>query len=163
MPRPNQPRTIGTEEVLAKRIAYEREAREWSNEGLASRMTQVGCSMAGSAVFKIENAGRRITVDELVAFAQVFGVKVTDLLVPADLAARQRVMAAYEAWADAFDKRVAEVRRLDADLAKAAARVKASLETHPEAADALREALAARFPAGSHWVDDMMEAFTDGQ
>lgn len=80
MPRPNQPRSIASEEALAQRITQLREARGWSLEGLASRMTKVGCAIQGSAIYKIEKAGRRITVDELVGFSEVFGVPVNELL-----------------------------------------------------------------------------------
>lgn len=102
MPRPNQPRSIGREQALARRIAHEREVRGWSNEGLASRMTKVGCSMAASAVYKIENLGRRITVDELVAFSQVFETPIDNLLLPPELAVNERLAELAGAWDEAY-------------------------------------------------------------
>ncbi len=83
---PRVPRTIGNEATLARRIRWERENRGWTPASLAHRMTQLGCPMNQSAIWKIENNDppRRITVDELVAFARVFAVDNVDemLLAP---------------------------------------------------------------------------------
>lgn len=119
MPRPNQPRSIASEEGLARRIAYERENRGMSYEGLASRMTKAGCPIQASAIYKIEKSDppRRITVDELVAFSQVFAVPVEELLLPAEVvtskelseliikwnSARERAAAAKEEESEAWD------------------------------------------------------------
>lgn len=84
MPRPNPARTIDSERALARRIAYEREKEDMTYDGLAARMTSVGCPIQGSAIYKIEKAGRRITVDELVAFALVFKTSVANLLKPVE-------------------------------------------------------------------------------
>jgi transcriptional regulator with XRE-family HTH domain len=91
MPRPNKPREVLAEEHVARRIVAERDARGWTNDGLAARMTAVGCPMSGSAIFKIEKAQprRRIVVDELVAFATVFGITVEDMLMPPEVAQRE--------------------------------------------------------------------------
>lgn len=82
--RPNQRRSIGGEDNLAERIAYERELLGLSYEALAKKMTAAGCSIQGSAIFKIEkgNPRRRVTVDELIALSQVFDQSVEDLLTP---------------------------------------------------------------------------------
>lgn len=82
MPRQNPIRDIRAESDLAQRIAWERERRGWTNEGLASRLTAAGCPIQPSAIYKIEKGDppRRITVNELVAMANVFGLPVTDLL-----------------------------------------------------------------------------------
>jgi hypothetical protein len=88
MPRANPGRSIASEANLAKRIAYEREVRGLSYEALASLMTDQGCAIQGSAIYKIEKADppRRVTVDELVALKKVFDVKTTDeLLKPMEL------------------------------------------------------------------------------
>lgn len=87
MPRPNATRSVESEANLARRIARERDARGLSYEALAKLMTDVGCPIQGSAIFKIEKGDppRRITVDELVAFGLVFGVAPEDLLVPMEL------------------------------------------------------------------------------
>jgi hypothetical protein len=88
MPRANPGRSIASEANLAKRIAYERRRRHLSYEALASLMTDQGCAIQGSAIYKIEKADppRRVTVDELVALKGAFGVKTTDeLLKPMEL------------------------------------------------------------------------------
>ncbi|MGI8614896.1 MAG: helix-turn-helix domain-containing protein [Nocardioidaceae bacterium] len=111
MPRQNKPRSIGREEDLARRTAYEREQRGWSYAGLAARMTDVGCAIDPSALYKIENATprRRISVDELVALSRIFRLPLQELLVPPEIAAdRQAVrlvedfQAARQAASDAF-------------------------------------------------------------
>jgi transcriptional regulator with XRE-family HTH domain len=81
MPRANLGRSIDSEANLAKRIAYERRRRHLSYEGLASLMTAHGCAIQGSAIYKIEKGDppRRVTVDELVALARVFDVKIDEL------------------------------------------------------------------------------------
>jgi len=89
MPRPNKPRDVPHEAHLARRIRAEREKRDLTYERLAEKMTEAGCSLQGSAIYKIENGDppRRITVNEAMTFAQVFGVPLTTLMVPADIAA----------------------------------------------------------------------------
>jgi transcriptional regulator with XRE-family HTH domain len=77
-------RSIASERALATRIAYERAARDWTYEGLAARMTGIGCSINASAIYKIEKGDppRRITVDELVALGRVFALDLEDLVQP---------------------------------------------------------------------------------
>jgi transcriptional regulator with XRE-family HTH domain len=84
MSRLNPQRSIGGEDNLARRIERERTARGWSYETLAKKMTDAGCSIQGSAIYKIEKADppRRITVDELMALATVFGKSIENLLTP---------------------------------------------------------------------------------
>lgn len=95
MPRPNPPRSLQGEDNLAQRIAYEREQRGWTYEGLAKRLTDVGCPIQGSAIYKIEKGTprRRISVDELVAFAKVFDADTSDLLIPLELIAEHEALA----------------------------------------------------------------------
>lgn len=97
MPR-SVPRTIGSEDSLARRIEYEREQRGWSPASLAERMTKAGCQMSQSAVWKIENGRprRRITVDEAVAFAAVFETTLEKLLVPVEYAQSEAAMRAID-------------------------------------------------------------------
>lgn len=84
MARPNKARSIGGEDNLAERIAYERESLGLSYEALAKKMTEAGCAIQGSAIYKIEkgNPRRRVTVDELIALADVFEVEIQELLTP---------------------------------------------------------------------------------
>ena len=129
MARQNGPRSIGGEANLAERIAYERESRGLSYEVLAKKMTEAGCSIQGSAIFKIEKGEprRRITVDELLAFARVFEVEVENLLTPMDILrkewSRQRVRdldeaerALYEACGPLFDLWVDIWRQVAVDV-----------------------------------------------
>lgn len=81
-------RTIGQERNLAERIRWERESRGWSYEALAQQMTDKGCPINASSLYKIEKGSprpRKISVDELVALSQVFDISVEDLLVPVEV------------------------------------------------------------------------------
>lgn len=87
MPRTNPGRTTDAEARLARRIEYEREKAGLSYQALAKQVTGVGCRIQATAIHKIEKGDqktgrlRRITVNELAAFAEVFtGGDVTDLL-----------------------------------------------------------------------------------
>src|SRR3954471_16942436 len=92
-PRPNRSRGMESEGSLAERIAWERDRRSLSYEALAKLMTDAGCSVQGSAIYRIEKGQppRRVTVDELVALAEVFGVdRLEDLLEPVELIQQRR-------------------------------------------------------------------------
>ena len=84
MPRPNPLRAIQAEANLARRVAFERSERGMTYDALAKVMTDAGCPIQGSAIFKIEKGDppRRITVDELVAFGCVFDIATDELLMP---------------------------------------------------------------------------------
>jgi transcriptional regulator with XRE-family HTH domain len=86
MPRPNKTRFRSDESNAARRIAFERDRRNWTNGYLAERLTAHGCALDPSAIYKIQKAAqpRRITVNELAAFAEVFGMSMQDLLIPPD-------------------------------------------------------------------------------
>ena len=105
MSRQNKRREIYAEDNLAIRIAIERSARHWSNDDLAKRMSEAGCPMTGSAIFKIEKAipRRRIVVDELIAFAKVFGLSVNELLLPVQLAMNKESARLAQDWAGAIN------------------------------------------------------------
>lgn len=92
MPRPNAPRSIESESNLAERIAYERAKRGLSYEALAKQMTDAGCSIAGSALFRVEKGDppRRITVDELVTLSALWEIPVSELLEPVELIDQKR-------------------------------------------------------------------------
>jgi transcriptional regulator with XRE-family HTH domain len=86
VPKRSQGRTVHYEAKLAGRLKRERELRGWSVEKVAELMTEAGCAMSGSAVWGIEqDPPRRITVDEYLTFAKVYGVRPDDLLLGADL------------------------------------------------------------------------------
>ena len=117
MPRPNRQRTIASEANLARRIAFEREQRSLSYEALAKLMTEAGCSMQGSAIFRIEKGEppRRVTVDELVAFGGIFGLTLDALLEPIELVEQREakeLIVELDAAGDAFADTIARMMRL---------------------------------------------------
>lgn len=99
MPRPNPPRAVSMERYLAQRIARERQERGWSYEVLATHMTQAGCPLDQSAIYKIERGDppRRITVDELVGYCRSFGLTVSQMLDPSGEAEERLFSAANQA------------------------------------------------------------------
>ena len=106
MPRPNPPRPLGCEANLARRVAYERTHRGWTYEGLARRMSDAGCPIQASAIYKIEkgNPPRRISVDELVAFATAFDIDIKDLLIPPEEAAVREAQELFTKLTDALHR-----------------------------------------------------------
>lgn len=93
MPRNNQGRRRSEERDLARRMAYERDKRGWSNPELAKRMTSVGCPIDPSALYKIERGKpkpRKVEVDELAAMSIVFEIPVGELMRPPEQALGQR-------------------------------------------------------------------------
>ena len=92
MPRPNQARSVLAEVDLAERIAFERDRRGLSYEALAALMTDAGCPIQGSAIYRIEKGTppRKISVAELVTLAQIWGFTVEQLLEPVALLEQRR-------------------------------------------------------------------------
>jgi len=92
MARPNLGRTLEGESNLARRVEIERRSRGWSYAALAEAMTRAGCTINASAIYKIEKGDppRKITVDELLALAEVFDVEVEDLLTPVEILRKER-------------------------------------------------------------------------
>ena len=103
MPRPNPLRSLQSEANLARRIAHERESRGWTYDGTAKRLTDAGCAIQGSAIYKIEKANppRRISVDELVAFGKVFDLEVDELLVPINVLLSKDAARLFGQWTEA--------------------------------------------------------------
>lgn len=74
--------------LVAQHVRRLRQARRWTTEELASRMTAAGFPITRSVMANIETGRpdadgkrrREVTVDELFAFAEVFAVKVDDLV-----------------------------------------------------------------------------------
>ena len=130
MPRPNKGRRIGREEYLAQRVQALREERGYTYEGVAKRMRDMGCQIQASAIFKIEKSEprRRITVDELYAFAHVFDVPVDELMVSHEGTTMD-------------EQRMAQVNKLAAnimDTARAQAAALYDLDGRPDVADIVR-------------------------
>ncbi len=85
MARPNKGRTLEVESILAARIRRERVERDLTYEALSKQMEAVGCAIQPSAIQKIEKSGRRIVVDEALAFSLVFDIPIAELITPASV------------------------------------------------------------------------------
>lgn len=148
MPPRNASRSLFSEEGLARRIAFERERRGMSYEGLARRMTDAGCAINQSAIYKIEKGTkrksgevgppRRITVDELVALAEVFETSVEQLLLPQEAAASEEFASLLRDWDDAAVEarhQSAAARDARSREIQAFERMRDYVAKHPEIAD----------------------------
>ncbi|MFE0720212.1 helix-turn-helix domain-containing protein [Streptomyces rochei] len=103
---------------MAEHVRLERERRGWSTAELARHVSSAGVSMSQSAVWRIENGEprRKISVDELVAFARVFNKTIDDLLAPIRTEYPEQVVEAYaRRWVRA--ERTASDARLSARTA----------------------------------------------
>ncbi|MGC0271718.1 helix-turn-helix domain-containing protein [Pseudactinotalea sp. Z1739] len=157
MARPNQPRSIRVEDNLAERIAYERQRREWSYEALATRMTELGCAIHASALFKIEKGTkgdsgkrRRITVDELMGLALAFDLPPENLLITPeavgdlrlrellDEARRERIQLQY--IESKYNLKIAQIVRLCTDETYGPARLENIRAQRDDLAKELAEA-----------------------
>jgi len=135
VPRPNQPRDVYAENNLRRRVGIEREARGWTYEGLAKRMTDAGCAINASALYKIEKADppRRITVDELVALSRVLDLTAEDLLAPPELAESKAALVAVQRWLTASHECV----KSEEAESQALGQMRDSLNGHPAALKAV--------------------------
>jgi transcriptional regulator with XRE-family HTH domain len=166
MPRPNPPRSINVEGQLASRIAYERDQRGWTNDGLARRMADLGCPIQGSAIYKIEKSTprRRVTVNELAAFALAFDTTVDDLVKPPEehnLDAEARAVFRRYLAADA------DVATAHAGRNQAIRDVRAFLRQNSRARPAFESAVADYLQRTYNYTGDkpleyMMRTFEDG-
>ena len=139
MSRPNQLRVMYSEVNLARRIAYEREQRGWSYEGIAERMTRVGCAIQASAIYKIEkgNPPRRISVDELVAVSRVLDVPVDRLLVPLEVVVSEAALMLFSKWTEAG----AAVAEATEQYNAVSLILQAHMNVHPEVLPAVESAV----------------------
>jgi transcriptional regulator with XRE-family HTH domain len=121
---------LGNSRSLARRIAYEREQREWKQSTLARRMTDAGYPTTQSTISKLEQTEnpRRITVDELVGFSQVFGIRADDLLLPPEVVADRDLRRLLDNWRKS---RLAEAEARDG--------IAAYLEGHPDREGVLQD------------------------
>lgn len=69
---------------VAQNLASARATRRATTSGLAQAITSMGIPMTASTITKIETQGRRVTVDELIAFAVALEVSPVTLLLPAN-------------------------------------------------------------------------------
>ena len=70
---------------VGARVKAVREARGWTQEALASALTQAGHPISMVGVAKTESATRPVTIEDLAALAQALEVPITYLL-PDDIA-----------------------------------------------------------------------------
>lgn len=166
---------LEAEERIGRRVRELRQARGWSQEQLASAMTDLGVTMHQTTVAKVEAAARPIRVNEAAVFAAVLGVRLVDLLETAVVAedestreararyreAQHLVLAAQASLAVASRRHdEAKLEQLRAGLAlreaeKAAA---AAAKRERAAAEALEKAEAVRPPAEAQIVDIRQDA-----
>jgi transcriptional regulator with XRE-family HTH domain len=138
------------ERHLAARIAHERTLRDWTFDGLAKRMTDAGCPIRGSAIYKTENNDRRITVAEHVALSEVLGIPLEELLVPPDLAANRQAVELWQRYVAAIDEETAVSRKLEAHL-----------RLHPDTMEALRPLIKDYFNDQDGQVQRYFEQFAE--
>jgi len=93
MPKTNPLRATQSERNVAERVQFERKRRNnMTYDQLSRALARVGCPVAASSLYKLEKAGRRITVDELVGLAKVFELEdVGDLLRPVSAVIDERI------------------------------------------------------------------------
>ena len=162
MPRPNKTREVYAEGYLADRIASEREARSWSLEGLAKRMTDAGCAINQSAIYKIEQGKprRRITVDELVAFSRVFAISLDDLLTDPELWQARQIAPLLEEWrlnTMRYNEVVRDITRRNEQIE---ALVREAAAESGIAKGTIRKYWSDTMPAGSTWAPRLAGIFT---
>jgi transcriptional regulator with XRE-family HTH domain len=106
VPRTGPPRTIDAETNLARRVKTERDRRGWTLETVARRMTALGCPLSASALSKVERQDppRRITANELAAFALVFETSADNLLLAPELAEDARLGELFREQAAAMER-----------------------------------------------------------
>lgn len=97
---------------------------------MAKRMSDLGCAIQHTAIYKMVKADppRRVTVDELVAFARVFDLGVEELLLPVEAVTNRHVKAAFAEWANA----VSESDKAHRRVGEARASISELLKNHPE-------------------------------
>ncbi len=123
---------------LAERVALEREVRGWSTAELAARMTEAGCPMNQSAVWRIENATprRRINLDEALGFSTVFELPLEELMSPPQEAMDVRGRQLVQEVVDAYRTSRAAQERME----RAQRAVSVYVDAHPQFEAAVREA-----------------------
>jgi transcriptional regulator with XRE-family HTH domain len=101
-----------------------------STEGLAKRMTDLGCPINQSAIWKIENGDppRRVTYDEALAMAEVFGLPLEELSVAPEAAADREAIRLFD-----------ELRRAQQETRDARTRLSVHVSAHPTTWAAIEE------------------------
>lgn len=89
MPKARRQPTIYAEQNAVRRLAIAREERAIPVRRLAEMLSAEGCPMHASAVSDTLNGSRRLSVDELVAFARVLEIPLALLVDPTTYAAEE--------------------------------------------------------------------------
>lgn len=160
MPRQNKPRTLGSEDTLAKRIAFEREQEDMTYDALARAMTEAGCPVDRSAIHRIEKGSprRTISVDELVAVSVVFGKTVEDMLRPVALVEQEWAEDVARNFIDATDS----FDDAHAVLVRAAVKLAEVHRRSPEVSEYVANRWNAASP-GSQWFGEFVGVVDETQ
>lgn len=75
----NETENLNPEDRVAAAIARHRTEAGLTYEALAARMKAEGVTIHPSAIQKSEKSGRKVSIDEMVAYASIFGVPVESL------------------------------------------------------------------------------------
>ncbi len=107
---------LSAEQRCAQRIRAERERQGLSLERLAEKMGAAGRPMDRTAIHRIEkgNPPKRITVNDLEAFAKVLGVSINSLVIPDDVARSRTATRLYKKYLAARDRFLAAADEVDA-------------------------------------------------
>lgn len=83
-PHPQRRKTGVTERNVARRVAYERALRGWSYDLLSKKLHEAGAHLAVSSLNRLErdDPPRRVNLDELFAFMEVFGLTLEEITAP---------------------------------------------------------------------------------
>ena len=79
---PSVPEMETVAAIVARNVGELRGRRQFSVRDLSRRLEELGTPMLASAISKIENGQRKVTVDELVALARALNVSPVRLLLP---------------------------------------------------------------------------------
>ena len=156
MPRTNPGRTSDYETVLADRIEVERLRRKLSYAQLAELMGEVGVAIAASGIQKIERATprRRISLDEAVGFAKVFGMTLESLVTAPEAEEDALLRADYERGPDLRRAVIDAQGSYDRNVAKIARRVSHRSRREERQADLRTRLREARIRYGSADPED---------
>lgn len=159
MPRPTKNRDPFGERNVAARVALERERRSMTYEGLAKRMSDAGCKIHSSALYKIEKGDppRRITVTELLAFSKVLELPLAELVADPRTYMPHRVFELVDTAARLEDKAgrmMHEYLKASEAAATAAREARGLLQDNPSLSPLVDDLIAARrgevTPRGEH-------------
>lgn len=148
-------RKESSEALVARRVKEMREARGWSQSRLADELKEIR-PMNQSSLSKVEAGSRGIGVDELLAFAEVFGVTVEHLLLPPEAFVH---ITGWEKFQDAAaalnDVRTSTTKYLNAIMS-----VRSVIAKSPDLVkriESMRDAVLAREQAELDALDDQPE------